>query len=292
MIKPPCFAHLSEDDYFGDKIASVPTLSQSVAHTLVTKSPKHAWLRHPRLGGQSGAPTRSMDKGSLCHKLLLQAGKGFEVCRFDDWRTKAAQEQRKEVRAQGLTPVLQHEYDDANAAADAIRAQLKALGIVLDGESEVAAVWEETTDDGESVLCRGLLDHWSRAQATIFDLKMMSKSAHPVACATHMVGYGYDIQAAAYTNAVAKIHPELVGRLNFVFLFCEFDAPHVVTPATLAGSMRQLGDMRWRRAINSWAECLSADHWPGYTDQMVQLEAPAWALSREMELGLGEELSL
>ena len=66
----------SPGDYYRDPCA-VPSLSQSIAHTLVTQSPLHAWSEHPRLGNQRKPASKAMDVGSLIHKLVL--GKGVDV---------------------------------------------------------------------------------------------------------------------------------------------------------------------------------------------------------------------
>lgn len=83
--------NVSEAAYHADPCPS-PSLSQSIAHTLITQSPRHARLEHPRLGGQQRASTKAMDEGAILHKLLLGAGADFEMVVADDWRTKAAKE--------------------------------------------------------------------------------------------------------------------------------------------------------------------------------------------------------
>ncbi len=66
-----------------------PSLSHSIAHTLVSESPRHAWIEHPRLGGnRERVSTRAMDDGAILHRLLLGEGAGFEMVMADDWRTK------------------------------------------------------------------------------------------------------------------------------------------------------------------------------------------------------------
>jgi hypothetical protein len=40
---------ISAADYFSDKLSPVPSLNSSIAKLLITRSPKHAWMQHPRL---------------------------------------------------------------------------------------------------------------------------------------------------------------------------------------------------------------------------------------------------
>src|SRR5687767_12481495 len=94
--------NISPETYFSDP-AETPSLSASIAHTLVSKSPIHAWMQHPRLGGRGKKPTRAMDLGSVVHALLLGAGKEYCVIRapdgepeYEDFKKKAAREARDE----------------------------------------------------------------------------------------------------------------------------------------------------------------------------------------------------
>src|SRR5262245_31717991 len=94
------------EQYHADP-CETPSLSHSVAHELINKSPLHSWMRHPRLGGQHKKETKEMDRGSLVHALLLGAGKPIVIIKADDWRTKASQQDRDYAREQGHIPVLE-----------------------------------------------------------------------------------------------------------------------------------------------------------------------------------------
>jgi hypothetical protein len=283
------YEDIDSEAYFSDP-CEVPSLSQSIAHTLVSRSPLHAWTQHPKLGGIGKKPSKEMDTGSVVHALLLGKGKRFVVIRapegedeYQDFKKKAAREARDAARAAGKIPLLQKHLEDAHAIAAGIRPKLEEFGIKLDGKSELTAIWEERDERGNAVMCRGGLDHFVYESATIYDLKIV-RSSHPRACQSHLVGFGGDIQAAAYTSAIETLHPELAGRVQFVFLFCEAEPPHCVTPVFRLGTMREFGHLRWTRAVNKWSECLRNDRWPQYVDEMIGVEAPQWALGAELDL--------
>lgn len=266
-------------EYFTDPCAT-PSLSASIAHTLTSESPLHAHARHPRLGGVPRKDTRAFDMGSLSHVLLLGEGKQIEVIDAEDWKTKIAREDRDAARAAGKIPVLTADFEEARDAADSIRQQFEKFGVVLDGESETTAFWTETTRDGRTVQCRGMQDHLKLP--TIYDLKSC-RSASIGACQRHVDSYGYAIQRAAYVSAIEKIRPDLAGRVDFVFLFFELKFPFAVTPVRLTGEFRELGERRWRRAVDMWERCLREDSWPGYTETIVDLDPPRWALANDMD---------
>ncbi len=273
---------LSAREYHADPCPA-PSLSSSVANVLLTKSPLHAWLRHPRLGGQAGEATDATDRGTLIHSLVLGTPFPGRVIDCEDFRSKPAREARDNALSLGLIPVKVGDMDPLERVAGAIKDEIEYAGIRLLGHSEAVATWEEDSPVGP-VSCRGMLDHvWMNdIGAGVFDLKTC-RSAHPRACEKHVVEYGYDLQAAAYVSAIETIRPDLAGRVSFTWLFIE-ELPGfrvALTVATLAGSMWERGRRRWARAVELWANCLAADKWPTYSAEPVRLECPAWAMDAE-----------
>lgn len=258
-----------------------PRLSQSIAHRMIADSPLHARRAMDRSDSET---SDSMDLGSVVHALLLGKGKGHVILvdkdgqPFENRRTKAAQTLAKAARSQGKIPVLQHEVQPMLRLAGLIRNRLwDDFKIELDGQSEQACHWTETTMHGEEVLCRGMLDHYRPSIATIYDLKIV-KRAHPEACRRHLIDYGCDIQQASYIRAVESIYPALAGRVSFVFLFGEAGTG-AVTPVQLRGEMAQIGAVKWQRAVDLWAQCIASGHWPAYTTEpIVFSEAKPWEI--------------
>lgn len=269
----------SAAEYHADTAGDRPSLSASIAGTLVSRSPLHAWRQHPRLGNVNREPSAAMERGTLVHALVLGTEAGVEVIEADSFRSKGAQEARDAARAAGRIPLLAAEYAEVEAMADAVRTNLRSLGITLDGESEIAVSWEEDSSLGP-VLCRGMMDHLVLDRGLVMDLKT-TRDAHPLKCARSMVEYNYDVQWAAYTSAVAALRPDLAGRVEMLFLFVESEPPYCVTPVLPDGSMRELGEMRWGRAVETWARCLAADYWPAYATEPIYVSAPPWALQIE-----------
>ena len=269
----------TDDQYFADP-CETPSLSNSMAKVLLDQSPMHAWTSHPRLGGKRrDTSTKTLDRGSLMHKLILGAGKRMVIVDAKDWRTNAAKEQRDAARLAGSIPVLKDDYDEAVIAAEEIGKRITDFGITLSGESEVAFAWEESVGglSDDKIWARGMMDHLILEPefnlATIIDIKMI-QSANPKKCVRQVLDYGYDVQQAAYRSGLSTIYPEFEGRIDFRFLFCEADAPYAVTPARLDGMLSHHGERRWFNAIKLWHKCMKNNAWPGYQD--VTLESPPW----------------
>jgi hypothetical protein len=145
--------------YHADPCAS-PSLSSSIAHILVTQSPRHGWLAHPRLGGQQRASTPQMDEGSILHKLLLGKGAQFEMVMADDWRTNAAKASRAEILEAGRIPILAHKFEALKAAAERIAKNAAYQGFPIKGDAEVAIEFVDCADRKREreVLCRCRID--------------------------------------------------------------------------------------------------------------------------------------
>lgn len=273
---------LTAAEYHRDP-APEPSLSSSIARLLLERSPAHARLAHPRLGGQSSEPTPAQDRGSLIHRLVLGQGAEIEVVDAPDWRTKAAQSARDAARAAGKIPALVHAVREAAEAAKAITGHLAAQGLELTGDSEVALLWQEPAEHGP-VWCRAMLDHVLErdGRLVILDLKTC-ESAHPEQCTRSAIQWGYDVQCEAYTRAAELVWPEYAGRVDFLFAFAEHQPPYGVTVGRLDALMLQRGRRRWAEAVETWSRCLATDTWPGYAREPITLWSPSWLLYRESE---------
>jgi len=271
-------------EYFADP-CETPSLSSSIAKTLILKSPLHAWAEHPKLGNIPREQTEAMKQGQLVHAIISGHRGQLDVIDAPDFRTNAARELRDDAIAAGRTPVLQRNYEDALLVCATYRQLLDEQGIDLsDGEYEVPIEWHETGRSGP-VVCRGMLDYFSPSTGKIIEFKTIS-SAGPETCAANAYRLGYDIQHAANISAAIKLCPELAGRIDYRFVFIEMDMkkreiqpPYVIVPRKVTGTFAELGERRWYRAVEIWERCLINDDWPAYPPE--SLDAPLWALKNE-----------
>jgi len=257
----------------------VPRLRQSTASLLVNDSPLHGWYKH--FHEQDEEFNSVTNRGQLCHALLLG---GAEIVSIDapDWRTKAAKEQRDEAIAAGKIPVLTEKLADANDLKASVDLGMKSRGIILDGWSEVSAIWTRLS----GIRCQGRMDHFSKDRAKIYDFKFTQGSIAKSACERSMISFGYDVQHAAYIDAIEHIIPELAGKVTMDYIFVQVDPPYAMRVMPVGGTMRRLGEWKWARACEIWQECLEKygidTPWPSYADDGEPAEAPAWALNQEL----------
>jgi hypothetical protein len=287
-IDKPGIYEMTAAEYHADPCA-VPSLSSTVAKLLVTRSPAHAHLAHPKLGGlkddddDGSDPTASKEKalGELIHRLVLDKGGDIVVIQADAYRTTAAKLERDTALSRGQIPVLAHKLPAAQAAAEAARKQLDDLGldhVFRDGKMEVVLVWEEDGVWLRAMLDQLIIDEDSK-MGDIWDLKTVGRSSHPKACSAQIEALGYDLSLAFYSRGLAKLRPDLAGRIRKHWAFMEVKAPYSVTPCEITGEWEMVANHNTERAIALWRKCMTEGRWPHYVDAMVRLEPKPWILN-------------
>ncbi len=256
-----------------------PRLSPTTAKVLLTKSPLHAWTQH-RLGGdEKSEETDEKDQGKLLDRLLLGTGPEIVVVDADAWRTNVAKDARDAAKKAGKLPVLKHKLAAQQEIVTAWKAQLVAHEIEFTGKSQVTLDWEV-----DGVPRRGKVDHLilTDSCAIIYDVKS-ADDASQQGITRSVVSYGYDIQGAAYVQAVETLYPHLAGRVTFKLIVGEKEKrdAYAINVVAFGGTMRELGERKWRRAGRIWGECLRTGEFPGYPG--LPIDATPWQLADEME---------
>lgn len=277
---------ISEEAYHGDPCAE-PSLSCSLAKTLITESCRHGFYEHPRLGGRLVArenPSKVMDYGSLGHKLLLGKGAEIAIGKWDDWKKQEARDFRDSAWASGMIPTLPHIHERAMEMKSAGMDELRRLGLEADflkAKPEVAGIWKEGDIWMRSKYDKLLIDE-SAGIAKIFDLKITER-ANPETIERQIGAINYDLQEAMYPSGIEAIFPAFAGRVQFTFLFFESTFPFQVVPVELNGEFKALGQMKFERAKKLWSKCRSTGEWPGYVSKTFRARPKPWDLSREAE---------
>ena len=289
------------------------SLNVSIGKVLVTECAGDAYELHPRLGGVRLDSTDAQEEGTVVDVLLTGDGAAFsaaeqsaiwsrynktkkrvdEVC-YSDWnglrvidadnfQNYCARECAADARAKGLTPVLQSDLEEASAEAQTLRTKLELAGINLRaGKRQVPIYWVEFADDEDHtpVQCRGKLDQldgW-----VIRDLKKVA-SLQNGRLSRACYDYGWDIQLAAYRRGVEQITGEY-GRYRCEWAFVrtgKLPSARKVTPDVYR---MELGERRWRLAVNKWSACMKAGLFPGYELDPLSLTVEPWMAERVGEL--------
>lgn len=229
-------------------------------------------------------PKKEFDLGHAAHKLVLGEGEEIVVTEYDDWRTKAAREERDDIRAAGAVPLLFHEGEQVTAMAEAIRRHPIA-GPLFAGEgiAERSIYW---THPDTRVRLRVRPDWLKiRPDATlIVDLKTAA-DASPDGFSKSIESYSYHQQGALYIDGVQAVGLAPEGA-RFLFVAQSKKPPYLVTVGELKDQDQEIGRARNERALRIYADCTASGEWPDWTGpvtEIPQIGLPTWAVIRQTE---------
>lgn len=275
-ITEPGIYAMTNEEYHADR----GSLSSSGARLLLPPSCP-ALFRHAQDNPQE--PKKTFDIGNAAHKLVLGEGPQLKQIEHELWNTKAAKAAVAEARESGEIPLKPAEYRQVHDMADALRRHPVA-SLLFDperGTPEQSLFWR---DERTGVMRRARLDwlpHPRSGRLIIPDYKTC-RSAEPSALAKAVEEFGYHQQDDWYRSG-AKALDLADDDAAFVFVCQEKDPPYVVTVVEMDASARRIGAARNRRALELFAECTAADHWPGYSDEIAHLSLPPWAEIRDTQ---------
>jgi len=277
---------LPSERYHADPCPA-PSLSNSIANILLTQSPLHARLAHPRLNpNYELAEDSRFDIGSAAHMMLLERDiSKIAVIAATDWRTKVAKESRELARANGMFPVLAHHYNRMVAMVEVAREFIgttELAGILEEGQPEQTVIWQEN-----GVWCRARPDLLSGDLRICLDYKTC-ESAEPESFIRQIGRMSYDLQAEFYVRGVRAVTEH---EPVFVFLAQEITAPYACSLVALSNAYREIGRAKVQRALEMWRACVEFDQWKAYSTRIHWAEPTSWQVT-EMEVGAaGEEES-
>ncbi len=259
--------NLSDVEYHAD----LGSLSSSGARAILASPAQFRYDQdHPR------ESTDAFDLGHAAHTLVLGKGAPLVAVPFDDWRSKAAREERDTIRADGGTPLLQAQYDQVHAMAAKVRDHEDAARILADGHAEWSGYWD---DPDTGVRLRFRMD-WHTTiggQFLIADYKTTAGSADPVKFARSAVDFGYHQQQPWYEDGAKETG--LSDDPAFCFIVQSKIPPYLVSVVELDPADVELGRRLNRKAIDLYARCVRENHWPAW-EGIHSVSLPAWAVKQ------------
>lgn len=277
---------LAEEAYHADPCPQ-PSLSSHIAITVISKSLLHAWRKHPRSPQfEPSAAGTAADRGSAAHALLF-GGKAIEPIFADDFRTAAARDARDAARAASRIPMLAREVEDLTEMTEIARQRFFDLhgGAYL---CEQSAIWRDSSSDGPGWR-RARLDTLSTSRQLIVDYKTTEGAVDALSCERRIAEMGLQVQAAAYIAAVETLHPELLGRVKFIFQWQEQKAPYALSPPIeMSDAFLSLGRAQWQAACRLWDAALKHNAFPGHSRHPHLACPPPWELTRWEERELSD----
>jgi exodeoxyribonuclease VIII len=160
--------------------------------------------------------------------------------------------------------VTRAQMADAEHIRKALLAHPKGRQIFSKGSAQDTIYWN---DDSTGVRCKARSD-WIHAHSIIVDLKS-TRDARPDAFAKAIVNYAYDKQSGHYTRGF--------GIDSFIFVAFEKEPPYGIAIYLADKEIIARGRALIDRNLETWAECLSTNKYPGYPTDIQPIELPRWA---------------
>ncbi len=266
---------------------SMPELSSSQAKALLESPARFNYWRNKRRPEK-----KAYDVGHAVHAKVLGVGMGIEVLDFDNYRTKASQEERDAAYAAGLTPMLAKEMQPINDMAESVLKHPTAATLLAQpGHSEVSVL---STDPTTEVPVRARFDYlpFPRSpKAVAVELKT-TDDASPAAFVKSIIEYGYDLSHEWYRDTYRWATDE---EVEFAFIVVEKRPPYLVAHYRLPELFVEMGARKALEARVQYAEYSASGVWPGYSDEIVPLDPPVWHVIQheekyaEMEISIGHQ---
>jgi hypothetical protein len=275
--------NITAAEYHAGTFCETACYSNSIGKVLLSKSPLHAKLAHPKLNPDyEGDDATKFAVGKVAHAALLE---GLDICVVvdaADWRTNDAKAERDQAYLAGKVPLLRKQFDQVKEMVEAAHKQIEACpdlgGIKLsDGKSEQTIL----LSDGDTRI-KMRLDWLKNDSSLILDYKS-TDIANPESWMKSISAMGGDTQAALYTRGVEV----LTGKKPaFVFAIQETEAPYAMYFVGMGPEYLDYGQRRSNHAIRVWKSCMATNRWPAYDKRIMYPELPGWVegsfLEREM----------
>lgn len=276
VITEPGVYDLPDAEYHRDPVPG-GSLSYSSSKRLLAPSCPAVFAYEREHGQQHKA---AYDLGHAAHAAVLGVGAEVVIIDAPDWKTKAAQDQRKAAYAAGKTPLLASEAETVEAMAVKLQEHpiASALLDAKHGKPEQSLFRQE---ERHGLWLRSRVD-WLGAtddngHAIVPDYKT-TIAADPASISKTVATFGYHGQQAWYTDMVLALG--LAESVSFGFIFQLKTAPYLVTVVELDDLAVEAGRRRNDTAIDVYAACRASGQWPGYADdEILQVTLPTWAMA-------------
>lgn len=280
--KLPTGIHFGVDmeHYLGDCCAG-PSVSASTLFKLHETCPARAIATHylSPWGQQDEEDTGATALGTLAHTLILEGDAVFAdryAVKPEDmtFSTREGKAWRAEAEASGKEIVRAVDVEMARSFRDAIMAHPAARNAFTGGAPEVTAV---TQDAETGIWLKARPDYLRKGLA--INLKTADDASEAGWTRKNAVKFGYHVSAALCVDVLR----DLGERAHYAFVIVEKKQPYCVAVRVLDDAFMEAGRIIYRRALATFAECLSAGKWTGYGDEVSTVPIPGW-LDRQLTI--------
>lgn len=286
ISQPGIYRGISDADYRLDPCPA-PSLTQSLAKTIVATSPRHAWVECPSLNPSYERDDETkFDIGNIAHRLILGRGKEIEVLPFADWRKDIAKEAREAAAAEGKIGVLLKDFERSTEMAAAAWSQLRHhedSDAFSAGAAEVMIAWQEG-----GIWFRALVDWLHDDLRTVDDYKSTAMSVAPHLLGMRAEAGGWHIQHAFIERGLAVLDPAGAGRRRYRNIAQENYNPFALNVMHMDEHWLTMGRKNVDAAVMRWKHAVETDDWFGYPNRGIRPEFPGFKENQFLEREVNE----
>lgn len=249
---------------------------------LLNKSPAHYYARYLDPNREPVEPTPAMKLGTATHMAVLEPDKFNEtyvvVPEGVDRRSNAGKALFAEIESNGQCPLKPDEMRLITGMAESVHThRVMRLLMSLDFQVEVSMFW---IDPITGVKCKFRPDIMvppcpQFPNGVIGDLKTTT-DASPEEFARTAWNSEMHLQAAWYTDGFMEVFKP-AGEPEFWWIAAEKEVPFARQFYRAPARLVEYGRREYRRLLDIYAACQSANVWPGYSEDVSDLVLPGWA---------------
>lgn len=227
-----------------------------------------------RFAPKEFSATSAMSWGSLVDCFLLtpeEVEKTVVFSPYADYRTKAAQEFKKEIETSGRVLMKADEASAINHAVTTLKRD-KLAGPIIEGSKKQVVLLNQF----QGVKFKGLVDIVPNEGGYLCDLKTTSDFSVS-GFSKSIAKFGYHVQAAIYLKLWNACNPD-DPRDRFRIIWQDSSAPYEVAVTELPTSDIEAGSEWAAFHLSRLIEATKANKWPNILgDKIGMIGRPSWA---------------
>lgn len=270
--------------YHGDpRLCTGPSVSSTVIKAALD-CPARAWNAWSQNPDAIPPDSDALRYGRARHSWL-EGQEAFArdcvVSPYDDFRSKEAREWRAAETRVVLKPA---QLDEFRAMDKALELDTYASRAIKRSVAEASMIAQ---DEATGLWLRARPDFLMPVTGGLYALDYKTAdSVSPHIFPARAFNYGYHVQAGvADMVCEAATGQRLIG---YALIVQEKAPPYLTVTYALQPDQIEWGRARARLGLDVIARCLEQNHWPGYADEPIALETPAWAV-KQMEEQINDD---
>lgn len=182
------------------------------------------------------------------------------------------------IVSSGRAVITEYESDACVSMRDSVLSHPRARDLIDGpGPLELSIVWR---DRETGLLCKGRLDKFNEKVGVIADLKTTTHAGRRQFM-RKIYGFGYHIQSGMYLPGAMECG---LDARHFIIIPVENTSPFTAAAYRFKDEVVNAGMEESRRLMRIYAQCVESGNWPGYSDEIEDIDLPTWDW-KELENG-------